>query len=463
MAEQHIKAQCFLTEDALPMHVYAERRRRFMSALAPGALVLLQGAAPRVRSNDTEYPFRQDSDFHYLTGFDHPDAVAVLHNGDGGGSDAPDYTLFVQPRDPKMETWDGARPGVEGAREIYGATAAFPRKELEAQLPVLLKNGENLYHVWGRNAALDSQLIKARDYMRLVNRAGGANPPDTITDPRGTLHEMRLRKTPEELQLMRRAASITYAGHRAAAARAQGGVMEYEIEALLAYHFRKRGGAAPAYGSICGGGVNAVTLHYINNHSELKHGDVLLVDAGCEYQGYASDVTRTYPVGGKFSIAQNAVYEVVLAAQQAAIAAARPGATLPQLHKAAVEVLTQGMVDLHLLPGPASAAMAKEKFRKYYMHGTSHWIGLDVHDAGAYYKHGTPRLLEPGMVFSVEPGLYIRADDADAPPELRGLGVRIEDTIAITNTGCENLNEEIPREAADVEQWVQAGAGEQRG
>lgn len=431
--------------------MFADRRKRFLESMGPGAVALIQGAGLATRSNDTEYRFRQDSDFHYLTGFDHPNAVAVLRT-DGG----PAYTLFVEPRDPEMETWNGYRPGTDGAVADYGADEAHPAASLGERLPDLLAGAERLFHVLGRDAALDARIADVREQMRRGSRSGTV-PPEEIIDPRRVLHEMRLFKSPEEVEILCRAAEITLEAHHEAAKRSHGGRMEYEIEAVLDYVFRRRGSSGPAYGSIVGGGANATVLHYVRNDQPLVDGELLLIDAGCELEGYASDVTRTYPIGGTFSPIQREVYDIVLEAQLASIAAVKLGGTLPEVHAASVRTLTRGLIDLGLLSTSLDEAIEKETYRKYYMHGTSHWIGLDVHDAGVYTRDGQPRRLEAGMVFSVEPGLYIPADDEDAKPGLRGIGVRIEDDIVVTDEGAVNLTEAIPKQATALEAWVREG------
>ncbi|NNL84089.1 MAG: M24 family metallopeptidase [Myxococcales bacterium] len=427
--------------------MFAARRDRFIEGLPEGSVVLLLGATPVRRSNDTEFPFRQDSDFHYLTGFDHPNAAAILRPGD------KPFTLFVEPRDRAAETWTGYRPGVEGAVDDYGADVAHPRSELRDKLPELIADTSRIYHVLGRDAEIDKVLIASLDEMRLRSRAGH-NPASEIVDPRSRIHEMRLRKEPGELELMRRAADITREAHAEAARLARGGRFEYELEAVLGYAFRRRGAAGPAYTSIVGGGRNATILHYIQNDQPLVDGELLLIDAGCEFQGYASDVTRTYPVGGRFEGSKRDVYEVVLAAQRASLDAAGPGATLPAVHDASVRTLTEGMIALGLLSGDCEELIAREAYRRYYMHNTSHWLGLDVHDVGTYTEGGEPRPLEAGMVFTVEPGLYIAEDDEEADLAFRGIGVRIEDDVLVTEDGIENLTEAIPKGVAEVEAWV---------
>lgn len=419
--------------------------------MGPDALALIPGARPRTRSRDTEHPFRQDSDFHYLTGFDHPNALAVLRSGE-----APAYTLFVEERDPERETWDGPRPGVLGAVADYGAEQAFPAREFREQFDELLKGARRIFHTPGRDAELDSLVFAAADALSLASRSM-APTPEAVHNPAQILHEMRLFKTPAEIEIMRRAAAITHEAHREAARLAFAGRMEYEVEAALAYGFRSRGAAGPAYGSIVAGGAGATILHYVANDKPLQDGELLLVDAGCELEGYASDVTRTYPVGGAFTPAARALYDVVLEAQREAVAACRPGATLQEVHRAALNVLVQGMLELRLLEGAPDEIIEKERYRRYYMHGTSHWIGLDVHDVGAYGDKKTPRPLARGMVFSVEPGLYVRADDEQAPEALRGMGVRIEDDIVITEAGCENLNQALPKAPQEIEALVRAG------
>jgi Xaa-Pro aminopeptidase len=422
--------------------------------MGPSGVAILCGAGLATRSNDTEFRFRQDSDFHYLTGFDHPNAVAVFRT-DGG----PAFTLFVEPRDPEMETWNGYRPGTDGALADFGANEAYANTELHSRLPDLLKRPDRLFHVLGRDRELDARIVENLETMRRSSRAG-AIPPEEIVDPRRALHEMRLHKTPEELEILRRGAAITHEAHHEAAKLSHGGVQEYEVEAVLDYTFRRRGSSGPAYGSIVGGGANATVLHYVQNNQPLRDGELLLIDAGCELEGYASDVTRTYPIGGSFNAGQRAVYEIVLEAQLASIAACQLGATLPEVHNASLRTLTQGMIDLGLLDVGFDEAIEKEAYRRYYMHGTSHWIGLDVHDAGTYTEDGQPRHLEAGMLFSVEPGLYITADDENAKPELRGIGIRIEDDVVITDDGYENLTESIPKEPAAIEAWVREGLPE---
>jgi Xaa-Pro aminopeptidase len=406
------------------------------------------GARLSTRSHDTQYPFRQDSDFWYMTGFNHPHALAVLRT-DGG----PPYTLFVEPRNREAETWTGYRPGIEGAKQDFGADAAFEIGEFEKELAGILSKARQLYHVLGRDQDLDAKVAEILNDMRLRSRQG-FEPPSSIVDLRNLLHEMRLRKEDAELDIMRRAAAITAEAHREAARLARDGRFEYELAARLEYAFRRLGASGPAYTSIVGSGRNATTLHYTSNDNKLASGELVLIDAACELEGYASDVTRTYPVGGSLEGPGRAIYEVVLAAQQASIQACRPGANLDEIHDTAVRALVEGLVALGLLSGSVEDLIGEEAYRRYYMHRTSHWLGLDAHDVGSYCVGGKPRSLEPGMVFTVEPGIYVAVDDEIASAEFRGIGVRIEDDIVITEDGHENLTRAIPRHPVDVEAWV---------
>ncbi len=416
--------------------------------MGPGAVAILLGAPLVIRSRDTDYPFRQDSDFAYLTGFDHPNAVAVLRT-DGG----PEYTLYVEPRDPKAETWTGYRPGVDGARGDYEADEAHPNDAFPKHLPDLVRSAKRLYHVLGRDPAVDAKITEALESLRLRSRQG-YEPAEAIVDPRGIIHEMRLFKEPAELDVMRRAADITREGHEAAARLARGAVHEYELQAVIEYTFRRRGARGAAYTTIVGSGRNATLLHYIANDQKLRDDELVLIDAGCEIEGYASDVTRTYPIGGRFSGPGRAIYELVLAAQQAGLEACTPGSTLPAIHDAAVRTIVEGLVDLGLLSGGVEDLIANEAHRRFYMHNTSHWLGLDVHDVGLYRAGSEPRLLERGMVFTVEPGIYVADNDEAVDPRFRGIGVRIEDDVTITADGHENLNAALPKAPEELEALI---------
>jgi Xaa-Pro aminopeptidase len=428
--------------------VFAQRRQQFLKSIGPDAVAIVIGQCLVTRSNDTEFPFRQNSDFHYLTGFDHPGAVAVFRT-DGG----PAFTLFVQPRDKSAETWNGYRPGLEGATGDFQADEAFSMDVLHKEIPRQIERAKRLYHTLGRDPAIDSTLVDTLDELRGRTKLGFA-PAGELLDPRDVLHEMRMFKEPAEIEILRRAAAISAIAHQEAARLCRDGNYEYELEAALGHAFRRMGGAGPAYSSIVGGGKNATILHYISNDQKLVGGDLCLIDAGVELEGYASDITRTYPVGGRYQGAERAVYEVVLAAQDAALAVCKPGNTLPDIHMTTVRSLVEGMVSLGLLSGTVDDLVKSEAYREYYMHGTSHWLGLDVHDAGIYTVDGKPRPLKPGMVFTVEPGLYIAPDNESAPEHLRGIGVRIEDDVVITESGIENLNHAIPKKPDEVEAWM---------
>jgi Xaa-Pro aminopeptidase len=424
--------------------VFAERRQRVREAMGPDAVAIFLGSPMVPRSGDTDYPFRQDSDFWYLTGFDHPNAVAVLRT-DGG----PEYTLYVEARDPAAEIWTGRRPGTEGAVRDYAADEAFEAGDFFQHLPGLVTKADRIYHVLGRHPRVDAGITETIEDLRRRSRQG-VSPPDAIADPRAIVHEMRLFKEPAELDAMRRAAAISAEAHGEAARLAQPGAYEYELQAVIEYTFRRRGARGAAYTTIVGGGENATVLHYVTNDQKLREDQLVLIDAGCELEGYASDVTRTYPVGGRFTGPGRAVYELVLAGQQAALERCRPGATLPELHDAAVRALVTGLVELELLSGDVDELITEEKHKAFYMHSTSHWLGLDVHDVGAYKLGGEHRPLEPGMVFTVEPGLYIAASNEEADPRFRGIGVRIEDDVVVTADGCENLTGAIPKEPDEL-------------
>ncbi len=416
--------------------------------MGPDAVAVFQGASMVPRSRDTEFPFRQDSDFWYLTGFDHPNAIAVLRT-DGG----PEYTLYVESRNREMEIWNGYRPGVEGAREDYGADEAYPQADFLNHLPDIVRQTQRIYHVLGHSSEIDRAITNTLDGMRLRSRNVAA-PADAIVDPRSIVHEMRLYKEPAEVDIMRRASAISREAHEAGARLVRSGVYEYEIEAIIEYTFRSLGARGAAYTTIVGGGNNATVLHYVTNSEKLRDHEMVLVDAGCELEGYASDVTRTYPIDGRFTAAGRAIYDVVLTAQRAGIDQCAPGKTLADVHAASVRAIVEGLIDLKLLSGDVDDLIEKEAYRRFYMHKTSHWLGLDVHDVGNYGSGGSHRPLEPGMVFTVEPGIYLAADDENAKAEFRGIGVRIEDDIAITEDGCENLTEAIATDPKDVEALV---------
>src|SRR5580658_1609848 len=405
---------------------WAHRRAAFFDAMiasAPGggpSVAVLPSAPVFIRNNDVEHEYRQDSDFFYLTGFDEPESVAVLD------AQSRNLTLFVRPRDREREIWDGPRAGVDGARETYGADAAYVIAELDDRLPGLLQDHRRVHYRIGYNRRFDERLLAAIDRVRARQRTG-VFPPSEIVDIGAILHEMRLRKAPEEIAAMRAAARVTRVAHERAMSQARPGMREFEVEAMLIDTFRGQGSERPAYGSIVGSGPNACVLHYRKNDRLIERGDLLLIDAGCEYGYYASDVTRTFTIGKEFSREQQAIYELVLEAQLEGIEATRTGATLDAIHALSLGVITRGLVRLGLLKGEVEKLIETEAYKRFFMHRTSHWLGMDVHDVGGYYEGGRPRTLEPGMVLTVEPGIYIAPDDDTVAPEWRGIGVRIED------------------------------------
>ncbi|MCB9561320.1 MAG: Xaa-Pro aminopeptidase [Kofleriaceae bacterium] len=426
--------------------VFAARREAYLRALGPGGVAVVASLPERVRNGDSHYRFRQHSDLHYLTGFTEPEAVLVLR----GNADAERVVMFVRPRDPEMEVWDGRRAGIEGARDRYGADAAYPIAELSTRLWDLIANHEELHYSLGLDDAMDKVITAALARLRRTEKRG-RRPPRAVVDPRVALHEQRLIKSPEELAVLRKAAAITVDAHLAAMAAGRPGTFEYELEAVIDYTFRHRGGAGPGYGTIVGAGENATVLHYVDNACAIAEGDLVLVDAGCEYGHYTADVTRTFPASGRFTGPQRAIYEAVLDAQRGAIELAAPGATLDRLHEHCIRRLTQAMVDLGLLAGSVDDRIADASYKRFYMHGTSHWLGMDVHDVGAYTRSGAARPLEAGMVITIEPGLYVAVDAADVPAEYRGIGVRIEDDVVITADGHEVLTARAPTSIDDVE------------
>jgi Xaa-Pro aminopeptidase len=424
--------------------VYLERRKQLMERIGPRAVAIIGGKKLSVRNSDVEHRFRQPSDLWFLTGFTEPESLAVI----APGREHP-LTLFVRPRDPERETWTGRRAGLEGARDKFGADASFAIDSVDKELPRMLDGADEILYVPGEDAELDRLVTQAFATVRAGERRG-MRAPKRIVDLRLALHEIRLIKDADALAKMRRAAAVTREAHVAAMRAARDGVHEYEIEALIDYTFRKAGGF-PGYGTIVGGGVNATILHYVDNDQPLRGGELLLVDAGCEIDGFTADVTRTYPIGSKFSPAQRRCYELVLAVEKACIASVKPGSDIEVIHAQAVELLTRGMVELGLLKGEVPQLIESNAYRRFYMHRTSHWLGMDVHDVGIYAPDGKPRPLAPGMVLTVEPGLYIAGDAADVPEELRGIGIRVEDDVLVTSDGHEVLTAAVPKEVEDVE------------
>lgn len=417
----------------------------FMRRMAPKSVAIIPGAHEPRRSNDTHYRFRQDSDFFYLTGFEEPDSIAVIQT-----EKDPKYTLFVRPRDPEREIWDGRRAGVEGAKNEFGADEAFPIAEFESKLADYLDGAEVLYYRLGNDRDLDDVIIKEISRMRAWNRKP-IHPPQTIVDAATIVHELRVVKRPEELEIMQAAADIAAEAHVEAMKAARPGMKEYQIEALIEQVFRRHGAAAPAYTSIVGAGPNATVLHYINNDGDLREGDLLLVDAGAEYRGYASDITRTFPINGRYSPAQREIYDLVLKAQVSCVEMVRPGVTHEQLKQHSIEVLTEGMVELGLLKGKPEELIKEKKYEKFYMHGLGHMLGIDVHDVGRYYYGQESRALEPGVVMTVEPGIYVAPDTKDVPEKYLGIGVRIEDDVLCTNDGPKVLTTKVPKHPEEIE------------
>ena len=427
------------------MSEFAARRTQLLEAIGDG-VAMFPSAPLAVRNHDVEHPYRQDSDFFYLTGLDEPESVLVLTNQHAEHR----VVLFVRPKKREREIWDGPRAGVEGAVEAFGADVAFPIDELPKRLPDYLGNVERLHYRLAQNDKADAQLF---DCLNLLRRGGrrGVMAPEAIIDSSVHLHEMRLRKSKAELTTMRLSAGITREAHLRAMQIAGPGMHEYEIDAELLHIFRKHGSERPAYESIVGSGPNATILHYRAGDRVMNDGELLLIDAGCELGYYASDVTRTFPVNGKFSGEQRAVYEVVLHAQKACIEEVKPGATLEALHDGAVRSITEGLIDIGLLEGDLDALIEDKKYEPFYMHRTSHWLGMDVHDVGHYYVDGKHRPLEPGFVLTVEPGVYIATDAEGVDERWRGIGVRIEDDVLVTKKGHEVLTAGIPKEIDEVE------------
>lgn len=425
--------------------IFKQRRARFMAAIG-AAVTVLPSAPIAIRSNDVEFVYRQDNDFYYLTGFAEPESVALFAPGHKDG----EFVLFVRARDHERETWTGRRAGVEGAMLDYGADKAHTVDELDRVLPRYLEGVERVYYPLGNNERMNARMLELLRGAQAMRQRTGSGPI-AMLDPRELIHEARLLKRPEELDAMRRAIAISCEAHKAAMSRARGGMMEWQIEALVDYEFRSRGAAGPSYPSIIASGPNAATLHYIQNDRRMEGGEMLLIDAGCEYDFYASDVTRTFPVGARFNPAQRDLYSIVLEAQRRGIEAVKPGVRFDDVHEAALRVLVDGMVAMGLLKGPVDDAITSGAYRRYYMHRTSHWLGMDVHDVGLYRVGGNSRVLEPAMVLTVEPGIYVAADNQDAPAHLRGIGIRIEDDVLVTPDGHEVMTAAIPKTIDEIE------------
>lgn len=432
---------------------FDRRRRAFLQVLGRGGIAILPAAREAIRNRDVHYPFRQSSDFAYLTGFPEPDAVAVLVPGRKEG----ELILFCRPRDPEREQWDGLRAGVEGAVADYGADQAFPLGDLDTRMPGLIDGRARLCYPVGADPTFDARVMGWVNQVRAQVRKG-ASPPDTFVTIESLLHEQRLRKSPAELRVMRRAARISAEAHRHLMRICRPGRRESELESEFLHHCAGQGARWQAYQPIVGGGANACVLHYVANDAELQDGDLVLIDAGCELDGYASDITRTFPVNGRFSQPQRELYALVLEAQAAAIAKARPGNRWNEPHEAALRVLTRGLTRLGILSGKLGTLLKEEAYKPYYMHRTGHWLGMDVHDVGSYKREGRWRTLEPGMVLTVEPGLYMPATEA-VPEPYRRIGIRIEDDVLITEDGNEVLSAAAPKDPDAIEDLMGASEG----
>lgn len=426
------------------------RRDRLAQQMGPNSIAIIETSPVAYRNRDADYKYRADSSFFYLTGFAEPEAVAVIETTDT--VDDYTYSLFCRERNREMEIWNGYRAGIDGAIEDFEADEAYAIDLLDEEILEKLLNKERLYYRIGHRAEFDakvSQWIKQADAQQ---RRGNGSPSQVLQLDR-IVDEMRLIKSDREIELMQIASNISAAAHTRAMQKVRPDMMEYALEAELNYVFGQQG-CVPSYNSIVGGGENACILHYVENDKALKSGDLVLIDAACEYEFYASDITRTFPVNGKFSPEQKALYEIVLSAQYAAVDAVRIGNSYREPHEVAVQILTQGLIDLGLLKGELNQLIKTEAFRQFYMHGTGHWLGMDVHDVGSYKADGEWRTYEEGMVVTVEPGLYIAPDDESVDPKWRGIGIRIEDDVVATQQGPLVLTKNVVKEIADIEQLM---------
>ena len=432
---------------------FKRRRKRVMDIVDVGGIAIQPTAPEKVRNRDVFFPHRADSDFYYLSGFAEPEAVMVLVPDRPQG----EYLLFCRENDPDQETWHGRRAGLEGACELYGADDAFPIEDLEDILPGLLENKDRIYYTMGRYPEFDQRLVGWITDISTKGRAG-VHAPDQFVSLSHVLHESRLYKSRQEIKAMKKAADIAAAGHCRAMQVCKPGMYEYQVEAELLHTFMSHGSRSPAYPSIVGGGANGCILHYVDNCDQLKDGDLLLIDAGAEFDCYASDITRTFPVNGGFTREQRDIYEIVLQAQKDAIAEVQPGNAWNEPHDAAVETITRGLVDLGLLKGRVSKLIKEEAFRPYYMHKTGHWLGMDVHDVGEYKVGDDWRTFEPGMVTTIEPGIYLADSIRGLPKRYANIGIRIEDDVLVTKTGHEILSTGVPKEMDDVEALMASSA-----
>ena len=425
---------------------YSQRRQQLMAQMTENSIAIVPTAVETVRNRDVEHPFRQDSDFYYLSGFAEANACLVLIPGREQG----EYILFCEDKDPALEIWSGRRTGPEGAARDFFADEAYPIEALESVMPGLLEGKSRIYTEMGANSQFDSQLLHWVNKVKAMVRKG-AEVPHEYSVLGHLLHEMRLIKSPAEIGMMQKAADISAAAHCRAMKNAKPGCFEYQLEADIVHEFMREGSRWPAYPSIVGGGENACILHYTNNDMMIEDGSLILIDAGCELDYYAADITRTFPVNGTFSPEQKALYELVLNAQLAAIEQVKPGNNWNAGHEAAVEVLVTGLVELGLLKGDVQQLIEDESYREFYMHRTGHWLGMDVHDVGEYRINKEWRPLKPGMVLTVEPGLYVAPDCEDVDVRWRGIGIRIEDDVVVTEDGCHILSHKVPKTVAEIE------------
>ena len=425
---------------------YAQRRQQLMQRMTPNSIAILPAAAISTRNNSVEYPYRQDSDFFYLSGFSEPEAVLVLIPKREHG----EFILFCRERNPERELWDGLRAGQEGAIANYQADDAFPINDIDDILPGLIEGRERVYYSIGNNADFDQQMMEWLNSIRSKARMG-AQPPKEFVMLDHLLHDARLHKSPAEIATMQQAADISCRAHIRAMQAAKPGLYEYHLEAELDYEFRKGGARLAAYSSIVASGKNACILHYTENNAPLQDGDLVLIDAGCELDCYASDITRTFPVNGRFSAEQKAIYELVLKANLEAMKYISTQHCWNDAHDATVRVITAGLLELGLLHGELDELMSNEAYKAFYMHRAGHWLGLDVHDVGEYKVNGAWRMLEVGMTMTVEPGIYIATDNLTVPVQWRGIGVRIEDDVVVTEQGCHVLTNAVPKTVAEIE------------
>lgn len=427
--------------------IFKNRRKRLLSKLQENSIVIIPNKPLSIRSNDVEYKFRPDSNFYYLTGFEEPNSICVLKKEKRGSK----YILFVEPKDKEKEIWTGKRAGKEGAKQIYRADESYLFSDFESKLKLFLQNSEYVYFPLGQNKDLEIKITGIIDELKRNNRSG-IKSPKNISDPRDLIHKMRLIKDSYEIECLQTAARIAKDAHILAMAYAKHKMHEYEIEAIIEYRFRTLGASGPAYPSIVGSGENATILHYIKNNKMIQKDDLILIDAGCEYNYYASDLTRTFPVNKKFNPAQKAIYEIVLEAQLKAIEQIKPQKRFIDSYNKAVYVLVEGLKDLKLLKGSTEKIIKKGEYKKFFMHKLSHWLGLDVHDAGPYTdEKGNSIKLVPGMVMTVEPGIYISKDNTSVPKHFRGIGIRIEDDILVTKNGNKILTSGTPKTINEIE------------